>query len=37
MNLSVQQQLLVRHPRSPILTREHWPYPVNIEDADGQC
>ena len=29
MNLSVQQPLLVRHPRNPILTREHWPYPVN--------
>ena len=29
MNLSVQQQLLVRHPRNPILTRADWPYPVN--------
>ena len=29
MKLSVQQPLLVRHPRNPILTREDWPYPVN--------
>ena len=29
MNISVQQQLLVRHPANPILTREDWPYPVN--------
>ena len=29
MSLSVQHQLLVRHPGNPILTREDWPYPVN--------
>ncbi|MBI5501864.1 MAG: glycosidase [Deltaproteobacteria bacterium] len=27
--MSVQDQLLVRHPANPILTREAWPYPVN--------
>ena len=29
MNLSVHQQLLVRHPGNPILSRADWPYPVN--------
>ena len=29
MDLSVHQQLLVRHRGNPILTREDWPYPVN--------
>jgi len=29
MSLTVHQQLLVRHPGNPILTREDWPYPVN--------
>jgi predicted GH43/DUF377 family glycosyl hydrolase len=29
MNLSVHQQLLVRHRGNPILTRADWPYPVN--------
>jgi predicted GH43/DUF377 family glycosyl hydrolase len=29
VNVPAYQQLLIRHPGNPILTRKNWPYPVN--------